>query len=130
METNEMFNLLVKGMRTHLRFPYKGQSPIEDLWGAPISTLKAMYKAISAEEKLLNGDDPWAKTTTDNTNTIKMQIIKFIVDTREAEDAESKQRIENKAQRDKYDALLVMKENEELLALPKEEILARRNAIS
>lgn len=113
----------------------KGQLTVEDLWDLPLTSdtgkpnlddiAKALYKEIKAGEDEIS----FVKTTA-NKNTAyetaknKLDIVKHIIDVKQAE-AEAAQKAKvAKEKRQRILALLAQKEDEELTSKSREELLA------
>lgn len=75
--------LFEKASRMKLRFQYKGQISVEDLWDLSVQELDLLFKGVNAqlkaskEESLLG-----VKSRADEIAELSIQIIKHIVETK------------------------------------------------
>lgn len=104
-------NIFEIAVRMKYRFTYKGQLSVEDLWDLSLEALDTIFKNLnkeikaSAEESLLN-----TKTKQTEETENKIEIIKYIVTTKQAE---AKARLDAKAKREKLAKLYELKERAE-----------------
>ncbi len=104
-------NIFEIATRMKYRFTYKGQLSVEDLWDLSLEALDTIFKNLnkeikaSAEESLLN-----TKTKQTEETENKIEIIKYIVTTKQAED---KARLDAKAKREKLAKLYELRERAE-----------------
>lgn len=104
-------NIFEIAARMKYRFTYKGQLSVEDLWDLSLEALDTIFKNLnkeikaSAEESLLN-----TKTKQTEETENKIEIIKYIVTTKQAE---AKARLDAKAKREKLAKLYELKERAE-----------------
>lgn len=113
-----------KASRLKLRFPYRGQCTIEDLWDIPIEALDDMFKTLNRlnqdeETLLINKDDDKEDILV---LKIKIGIIRHVVSVRLKEQGE----VQNeKGRADRKQALLHIlaeKQNDELRSMPADEL--------
>jgi len=118
-----MFEVAV---RSKMRFPFKGQISVEDLWDLRAEDLDLIFKQLNSqvkkasEESLLN-----KKSAEDEISDTKIEIVKYIVGIKLAEaDARKQARIKKEQKQkilsviaDKQDAALQNKSLEELTAM-------------
>ena len=111
--------------RNKLRFSYKGQISVEDLWDLTASALDTIYKGLNSqlketkEESLLQ-----IRTPKDKELELKIEIIKHIVKVK-LEEADAKIRAkQTKEQRDKILEALATKQDEALMNKTPEELQA------
>ena len=101
--------------RTKMRFPYKGQISVEDLWDLSVKDLDNIFKTLNAyakksqEESLLA-----AKTKEDETVSVQIEIVKYIVNTKLAEADAAKQSRELKEKKQKIMEIMSAKQDEAL----------------
>ena len=110
--------------RTKLRFAFKGNATVEDLWDLSVEELDSIFKQLntqvkqSAEESLLD-----KKTSADEILDVKIGIIKHIVTVKQNEE---KARVDAKVKKDKREkilALIAQKDEDELHGKSKEQLL-------
>ncbi|MDE6150284.1 MAG: hypothetical protein K2F81_09395 [Ruminococcus sp.] len=112
MNTDMMFEIAI---RNKMRFPYKGQVSVEDLWDLSVEALDTVFKTLnskvkaSQEESLLQ-----TRTKEDEELSIQIAIVKHIVAVKLAEaDAAAKAR-ENKDKKQKILSILADKQEDAL----------------
>lgn len=116
-------NMFEYATRNKLRFPYKGQISVEDLWDLPLSSLDAVFKGLNKqlktakEESLLE-----TKSKEDEVLEIQIDIVKYIVAVKQTEAKVRLQAKENKEKKEKLLAILEDKENEEYKNMSADEI--------
>ena len=122
----EKTNMFEVAVRSKMRFPFKGQISAEDLWDLRAEDLDSIFKQLNSqvkkasEESLLN-----KKSAEDEISDTKIEIVKYIVSIKLAEDDARKQARVKKEQKqkilsviaDKQDAALQNKSLEELTAM-------------
>ena len=120
METTKLFELAT---RSKMRFPFKGQISVEDLWDLSVENLDTVFKTLNShvkrakEESLLQ-----SRTKEDEELDSQIAIVKYIFDVKLAEAnarAEAKERREKKQ---KIAAILHAKQDEELQNKSPEEL--------
>jgi len=109
--------------REKIRFEYKGLLSVEDVWDLSLEELDEIYKKLTKQKRELNEDSLIEKPTIENTElTTKIEIIKYIVETKINEQEENKNRIEKKEKKQKLLEILESKQNEELKEKTPEEL--------
>ena len=90
-------NIFEYAVRHKVRFPFKGNLSVEDLWDLRVEDLDQIFKTLNAqrkksqEESLLN-----TKNKEEELIDIKISIIKYIVAVKLAEKEAQKKAAENK----------------------------------
>mgnify|MGYP001624361158 CR=1 FL=1 len=116
-------NMFEYATRNKLRFPYKGQISVEDLWDLSLSSLDAVFKNLNKqlktakEESLLE-----TKSKEDEVLEIQIDIVKYIVAVKQTEAKVKLQAKENKEKKEKLLAILADKEKEEYQNMSADEI--------
>lgn len=108
-------NLFELATRCKYRFPYRGQITIEDLWDLRSTDLDSVFKTLNVEAKKASEEsllEP--KTEKDEELSNKIEIIKYIVSTKLAEQAAKES---EKANKEKKQKLLAIKARREEAAL-------------
>lgn len=112
MSVEKMFELAT---RKKYRFSYKGLINVEDLWELSVQSLDAIFKDLnsqlkqSAEESLLQ-----VKTAADKETEVKIEIIKYIVKTKQDEAEARLKAKENKEKKQKIQEILAAKQDQDL----------------
>ena len=116
MDSEEMF---IKATRKKMRFPYKGQATVEDLWDLPVTELDGIYKSLkkAQEESLLE-----TKSEESEKLAVRIGIIKYIVSVKLEEKKEAELAKERKEQKQKIMEILASKHDEELKGKSVEEL--------
>nr|DAZ40948.1 MAG TPA: hypothetical protein [Caudoviricetes sp.] len=110
-----MENMFEYATRNKVRFPFKGQISVEDLWDLRADDLDTVFKTLnrqvkqSKEESLLT-----TKTAEDTALDIQIAIVKHIFDIKMQEANARLLDKERKAQKQKIMAILANKQKQEL----------------
>ena len=125
MTSEKMFEVAV---RTKMRFPFRGQISVEDLWDLSVENLDSIFKVLNSqlkqvkEESLLN-----KRTKQDEEIDTRIEIVKYIVKVKlEEENLRLKAR-EQKEQKQKILEILSAKQDESLQNKSVEELEAMLN---
>jgi DNA-binding MarR family transcriptional regulator len=133
-----MSNIFESAIRSKLRFAsVKGELTTEQLWQVPLRSkdgfdLNAVAKAASKALKDLSEENfvETAKTPEQGRRELAMEVIKYVIDTKLAEEAAAKKQEENKAEKAKLLAILAEKQEGKLTALSEEELQRRIAALN
>lgn len=110
-----MENMFEYATRNKVRFPFKGQISVEDLWDLRTDDLDTVFKTLnrqvkqSEEESLLV-----TKTAEDTALDVQIAIVKHIFDIKMQEANARLLDKERKAQKQKIMAILANKQEQEL----------------
>lgn len=110
-----MENMFEYATRNKVRFPFKGQISVEDLWDLRADNLDTVFKTLnrqvkqSEEESLLV-----TKTAEDTALDVQIAIVKYIFDIKMQEANARLLDKERKAQKQKIMAILANKQEQEL----------------
>lgn len=110
-----MENMFEYATRNKVRFPFKGQISVEDLWDLRADDLDTVFKTLnrqvkqSEEESLLV-----TKTAEDTALDVQIAIVKYIFDIKMQEANARLLDKERKAQKQKIMAILANKQEQEL----------------
>lgn len=125
MENNIMFE---KATRGKFRFPYKGSISVEELWDLRVEELDLIYKVLNKQIKLETEDSLLdVKTATNDLTNTKIDIVKYIVEIKQAEKLKLVNEKNAREERQKIMSILSFKENEELQNMTIEELNAMLN---
>lgn len=116
-------NIFEFATRNRLRFPYKGNATVEDLWQLSVQELDAIYKVLKAQEKEANGESLLqVKSKDDTVLEAKIAIVKHIVEVKLAEAEKAKKALENKQKRDRILSIMADKQDAVLQNMSMEEL--------
>lgn len=108
-------NLFEYVVRHKVRFPFKGNLSVEDLWDLRVEDLDQIFKTLNArrkqsqEESLLN-----TKNKEEELIDIQISIIKYIVVVKLAEKEAQKKAAENKEKKQKILAIMAARDEKAL----------------
>lgn len=121
----EMNNLFVMATRKKFRFPYKGMISTEDLWDIGVKELDKIFKTLNAEFKQTKEESLLAtKSAKDVELEAMIEIVKFIVKTKQEEAAAKVTEAKNDAQRNKILEIIEAKKDQALQNMSVEELQA------
>ena len=127
MNTDKMFELAVK---SKMRFPYKGQISVEDLWDLDVNALDGVFKTlngkvkVSQEESLLQ-----TRSKASEELMLQIEIVKHIVSVKLAETEARKNAEANRAKRQQILGILADKQESDLKNKTPEELQAMLAAL-
>lgn len=101
--------------KNRLRFPFKGQISVEDLFSLSLTDLDTVYKNLKKQVKT-NADESLMteENKEDKDLTIKIEIVTEIFNEKKAEADARKKAAETRAKNQKIAAIIARKEDEEL----------------
>ena len=108
-------NIFEYAVRNKVRFPFRGMINVEDLWDLKLEDLDKVFKALNAqvkeqkEESLLQ-----KKSKEDAVLDIQIEIIKYIVNVKLAEQEAREKAIAKKEQKQKIMSIIANKKDEAL----------------
>lgn len=118
-----MEKLFELATRKKLRFPFKGQITVEDLWDLRPENLDSIYKTLNAENKKEQSEESlMTKKKQESDLDIQIEIIRYIFNVKLQEANERMQEKERADQRKRLMAIYAQKENEEIARMSKEDI--------
>lgn len=101
--------------RTKMRFPFRGQISVEDLWDLSVRDLDSIFKTLNAQVKKSQEESLLAtKTKEDETLSIQIEIVKHIVKTKLDEAETAKHSKELKEKKQKIMEIIAAKQDESL----------------
>jgi hypothetical protein len=116
-------NIFEYASRNKLRFTsLRGVLTVEQLWDVPLRStdgfnLNAVARAANEAVKAANEENfvgPTARTTAQVQLESALEIVKYVIDVKLADEAAAKKRVENKAKREKLLVALQEKEDGKL----------------
>lgn len=119
-----MFDIMFQqATRLKLRWTHKGQISVEDLWNLTPTELNEIAKALNSElQKQEVSFLPMEQTIGDAELTLKLEIVKFIIATKIAEQKAKKESAEVAQQRQELLELLHEKQKEQMRQMSPEQI--------
>lgn len=110
-----MNNLFITATKNKFRFPYKGVATVEDLWDLSVRELDGIFKNLNAQRKQAQEESLLTtKSKEDNILEAKIEIIKFIVATKQAEAEKQRNKAEQREKKNRIAEILADKQDEEL----------------
>lgn len=124
-------NLFEQAVRLKVRFEYKGSLNAEDLWDLSLEDLDSIYRKLSGntkkeENSLLSS----RKTKEDKMTELKMGVVKYVFEVKQAELEAQKLKAEKKKEKEFLMGIIERKKNAELESMPIEELSARLDALA
>lgn len=114
-----------KALRLKLRFMYNGQISTEDLWDLSLAALDTIYKQVNANLQALNQDSLLQKRTKESElNELRLEIVKHVFMTKQAEAAARADAAEKRAKKQKLMELVAQKQDEVLMSKSVDELNA------
>jgi len=116
-------NMFLQASRKGVRFTYKGQITVEDLWNLSLDELNSIYEQLnnvlekSSSKSLLK-----TRKSEDETLDLKIFIVQYIFEVKQQELNERKTRTEKLQKKNQLMAILEQKQNSELMGKSSEEI--------
>lgn len=125
-----MDTIFEQAVRKKLRFSYKGEVSVEDLFDIPLTDLDDLFRSLNSElrdqksESLL---DTQSHTVTEL--ELKINLIKHVVNVRLTEQAVQKEFFAKKARKEKILDIIAEKQDEDLKGKSIEELTTLVNAM-
>ena len=108
-------NLFEQATREKLRFSYRGSVSVEDLWDLPVEELDKIYKSLNSELKKVEEDSLLGtKSAKDKSLELKVNIIKYIVETKLEEKEKRAKKAELARRKQKILEIMESKKEEQL----------------
>jgi hypothetical protein len=134
-------NIFEYAVRTKLRFQSsKGELTIEQLWDVPLRSksvddlfnLNAVAKAANKAWKDITEESfvETTKTPEHARRETALKVVKYIIDTKLAEEETAKKRADNKLEKEKLLAILAEKQDGKLSEMSEKELQKRIAALS
>lgn len=125
-------DIFEKASRQKLRFPFRGQVTVEDLWDLSVQEIDTIFKGLNKELKGAAEESLIASATVtaaQKTLQLQVEILKSIFATKTAEAARRKSLSEKQEKRKVLLDLLAKKQAGALEAKTEEELLAEINGL-
>lgn len=112
MSNEKMFEVAT---RSKMRFPYKGQISVEDLWDISLPALDSVFKTLNSQMKQVKEESLLStKSKADETLELQIEIVKYIVSVKLAEKDAREKAVEKSAQKQKIMEIMARKQDESL----------------
>lgn len=116
-------NMFEVATRSKMRFPYKGQISVEDIWDLSLPALDSVFKALNSQMKQVKEESLLStKSKADETLELQIQIVKYIVSVKLAEKEKREKAAEKSAQRQKIMEIMAKKKDESLESASMEDL--------
>lgn len=123
-------NLFELATRKKFRFPFKGMISVEDLWDLSVQNLDIVFKVLNAESKQAKEESLLSvKSDEDTILDAKIEIVKHIVNTKQAEAVQRQNAAAMREHKRKLEALIANKQDEELNGKSIDELQAMLRAL-
>lgn len=108
-------NMFEVATRNKMRFPYKGQISVEDMWDLSLLALDSVFKALNSQMKQVKEESLLStKSKADETLELQIEIVKYIVSVKLAEKEAREKAAEKSVQRQKIMEIMAKKQDESL----------------
>ena len=125
-----MENMFEFATRSKMRFPFKGQISVEDLWDLRVEDLDTVFKSLNKQVKQTKEESLLStKTTEDAILDTQIAIVKYIFDVKVQETNARLLEKERKEQKQKIMSILATKQEQELQNKSVEELQKMLNEI-
>ena len=117
-------------LRYKMRFPYKGQISVEDLWDLDVNALDGVFKTLNSKVKV-SQEESLLRTRSKESEELMVQIeiVKYIVSVKLAEAEARKNAEANRAKRQRILGILADKQESDLKNKSPEELQAMLAAL-
>lgn len=118
-------NIFEYATREKIRFPFRGQCSVEDLWDLSVTQLDLIYKDLNSQLKAASEESLLrVKNIANKELEVKVEIVKYIVKTKLEENNAKIKEKEKKEQKQKILEILASKKDETLQNKTQEELQA------
>lgn len=116
-------NIFEVATRSKMRFPYRGQISVEDLWDLSVTELDKIFKFLNRQKKDTQEESLLeTKSKEDEVLETKISIVKHIVSVKQKESDDRKKENERKAQKQRILEIMADKQDEALKGKSLEEL--------
>lgn len=111
-----------EALRRKLRFNYKGNLTVEDLWDLSLEQLNELYGILMKKKRSSVTDSLISESAEDKELNLKIEIVKYIFNVLSVEQQTRIDKAQNKAKRDRIDAIIARKQEKALEDMSIEEL--------
>jgi len=116
-------NIFEKATRLNVRFEYKGQIMLEDLWDLSLEALDSIYAKLEASSKRSSeGSLLKTRKAEDKLTDLKLEIVKHVFEVKQEEETNRKALAKKRQQKEFLKGVLEQKQNQQILDMPIEQI--------
>lgn len=116
-------DIFVVATRKKYRFPYNGQISVEDLWDLVPAQLDRVFKALKKDQKVSNEESLMTtRSAEDSDLDIKIELVKFIFETKQAEKAAAAAKAEADAKKKRIREIIADKKDAALESMSIEDL--------
>ena len=108
-------NMFEVAVRSKFRFPFRGQVSVEDLFDLSVDDLDSVFKILNSQVKQAKEESLLTKKSAeDEILDFKIDIVKYIVNSKLLAKEAAQMVAEKRAQKQKIQGILYAKQNQEL----------------
>lgn len=111
-----------EALKRKLRFNYKGNLTVEDLWDLSLEQLNELYGILMKKKRSSVTDSLISESAEDKELNLKIEIVKYIFNVLSVEQQTRIDKAQNKAKRDRIDAIIARKQEKALEDMSIEEL--------
>jgi hypothetical protein len=116
-------NIFEKATRLNVRFEYKGQIMLEDLWDLSLEALDSIYAKLEASSKRSSeGSLLKTRKAEDKLTDLKLEIVKHVFEVKQEEETNRKALAKKRQQKEFLKGVIEQKQNQQILDMPIEQI--------
>lgn len=116
-------NIYKFAVENKIRFPFKGQISVEDLFDLNLESLDSIYKSLNSQKKKANEESLLAtKSSEDEALEVSIEIVKQIFSQKQKEKEDRIKAAENRAKKQRIAEIIDNKKDEALNNLSVEQL--------
>lgn len=121
----EFTNVFEMATRLKFRFPFRGMISVEDLWDLSVEQLDTVYKALNKDVKQAQEDSLLSGPRVGDADlNAKIEIVKYIFQVKQTEEAERKAAADNAIKRKRIKEILAKKQDNALENMTEDQLQA------
>lgn len=116
-------NMFEVATRSKMRFLYKGQISVEDMWDLSLPALDSVFKALNSQMKQVKEESLLStKSKADETLELQIEIVKYIVSVKLVEKEARDKAAARSIQKHKIMEIMAKKQDESLQSASMEDL--------